>query len=679
MPKYAGPATTELKTNEQEVQNFLDYWFGDVIAGTVQIAWNDPNSGGIIPCKNFDIADLDLIPEFVSDINSKPGQSCFFVASVLKEDMPTGQRAKDDDTIYSPGVWADLDDQGVAENAPKIYSITKPTNATITGEHPYKRAQLFWKCREFIGDKDTLRTLNIAIAEKLEGDSSVTNPARLMRLPGTIAWPYKDGRVIERTRSGRMSAKAVPYDLSALQRAFPPQQAAPEATADPLNLDLGILNPDALRDDAARPGQWHNSVLRLVALYVNRGTSDTDIHRLCGDLTQAGYTQADTFKEVQGMIAAARRKWEIPDPATTQPEQKKPQSALEPIWMEDIHASLDSVDFVKGYLGEGQMSVVYGDSNTGKTFFVLDMALHVALGQTWRGKQVRQGGVIYCALEGSHGIRNRLVAFKKYYEGEMNGVNSAPLGVIASSIDLLDPDAHTDPLIEAIQAAKEKIGGDIKLVVIDTLARALAGGNENGPEDMGALVLNADRVRQETGAHVMFIHHSGKDTAKGSRGHSSLRAATDTEIEVVRQEGSEIGSVEVRKQREMEYGGNLGFRLESVEIGIDRFWGEPITSCVVMDADAKVAFDGPKLTDKERKAFEILRQLIATDGVQRVPAVDFPTVTLVNHSLWRNELMSRGVTVTENSAGERVYWQRIHQGLVTKGKIMIKGEFVWIP
>jgi RecA-family ATPase len=57
-------------------------------------------------------------------------------------------------------------------------------------------------------------------------------------------------------------------------------------------------------------------------------------------------------------------------------------------------------------------------------------------------------------------------------------------------------------------------------VVIDTLSRALAGGNENAPDDMGALVINTDKVRQLTGAALIYIHHSGKDAALGARGHS---------------------------------------------------------------------------------------------------------------------------------------------------------------
>src|SRR4051812_18886432 len=70
------------------------------------------------------------------------------------------------------------------------------------------------------------------------------------------------------------------------------------------------------------------------------------------------------------------------------------------------------------------------------------------------------------------------------------------------------------------------------MVVIDTLFRALAGGNENACEDMGTVVANADRIRAATGACVLMIHQCGKDAVRGMRGHSSLKAATDSEIEV---------------------------------------------------------------------------------------------------------------------------------------------------
>jgi RecA-family ATPase len=47
---------------------------------------------------------------------------------------------------------------------------------------------------------------------------------------------------------------------------------------------------------------------------------------------------------------------------------------------------------------------------------------------------------------------------------------------------------------------------------------------------MGALVRSLDRLRDELHCHVCAVHHLGKDATRGSRGHSLLRCAADTEI-----------------------------------------------------------------------------------------------------------------------------------------------------
>ena len=144
---------------------------------------------------------------------------------------------------------------------------------------------------------------------------------------------------------------------------------------------------------------------------------------------------------------------------------------------------------------------------------------------------------------------------------------------------MFDPNADTERLIEAIETAN-KFHHKVKLVVIDTLARAMAGGNENVAEDMGLLIHNADRIRQATGAHVMFIHHSGKDATRGLEVIGAA-AATDTELEVDRNERQNRTTVTVTKQRDMEIlSDQLGFNLEVIELGTNKR-GKAVTSCVV--------------------------------------------------------------------------------------------------
>ncbi|MCW2244737.1 KaiC/GvpD/RAD55 family RecA-like ATPase [Azospirillum fermentarium] len=262
--------------------------------------------------------------------------------------------------------------------------------------------------------------------------------------------------------------------------------------------------------------------------------------------------------------------------------------ALDFVWFGDIAVDLDTMELVEGVLTPGALSVVYGESNCGKTFFATDLALHIALGWRWRDRHVVQGAVIYVAAEGGKGVMNRIAAFRRHYDI----ASAPPFAVIRSSVNLLDPDrGHTEALIAAITHAAQHAGMPVALVVIDTLSRAMAGGNENASEDMGALVMNADRIRQETGAHLMFVHHSGKDTSRGARGHSLLRAATDTEIEVSR-EGAETPSVaRITKQRDLETNGEFVFTLTSVELGRNPL-GKPVTSCIVTPAEREAPSDG---------------------------------------------------------------------------------------
>lgn len=269
-------------------------------------------------------------------------------------------------------------------------------------------------------------------------------------------------------------------------------------------------------------------------------------------------------------------------------------------WFHDAVPNLDANDFVEGMLTSSAMSVIYGPSNCGKTFFVVDLALHVALGWEWRGRQTDQGAVVYLSLEGSQGIRNRLAAFRQHH-----GIDGQQIPFVAmpQPVNLLNEDADVQAVIELVHHIATETGMHVAMVIVDTLSRAMAGGNENSPEDMTAIVGNCDRIRDATGAHVCIVHHSGKDEARGARGHSSLRAATDTEIEITREPEAESSSVRVAKQRDLEAAEPFAFALKSIPLGTNRR-GKDVTSCVVLDAE-KQAKEGLS-RDAIGKAFAMM-------------------------------------------------------------------------
>lgn len=356
-------------------------------------------------------------------------------------------------------------------------------------------------------------------------------------------------------------------------------------------------------------------------------------------------------------------------------EEPAKQTPLPLTYFIDIHANLDAADFVEGLLIEGSMAVIYGESNCGKTFFATDLGLHIAMGKKWRGRDIELGGVIYCALEGSHGISNRIAAFRNYYG---LGKLELPFAIIPCTINMLDPAADTDRLIETINIAAKEMCIPVRLVVVDTLSRALVGGNENAPDDMGALVTNTDKVRQATKAAVTYVHHSGKDAAKGARGHSLLRAATDTEIEIVRENPDSPSTATVMKQREMEIEGEFSFKLQSVQLGENRR-GKPVTSCVVVDSETPPAFGegsvkAEKLPSNASLGMRALMAALTRSAVKLPNLPDYPGNTWAAASaVWREEFyqLKSGTPDTKKHAFSTAETVLLARDLITQRNGMV--------
>jgi len=269
----------------------------------------------------------------------------------------------------------------------------------------------------------------------------------------------------------------------------------------------------------------------------------------------------------------------------------------------DAGINLTNDYLIDDFLDRSAASMLYGDSNVGKTFVALDIACHVATGKPWFGHHVRRGAVIYIATEAGRSIERRVVAWRRHYR-----VEEAPLWIIPYPTDLrgeLDTNRVLDR-VKDVRAEAAAAGLKVELIVVDTVSRALAGGNENGPEDMGSYVRHCDKLRIVSGAHVLSVHHSGKDSAKGARGHSLLRAAMDTELEIA------DGTIKTTKQRDREFAKPVSFGLRVIELGTDNE-GRRTTSGVVCPPEP-FGLTRKDMDPKEQDAFEILEQIVEAKG-----------------------------------------------------------------
>ena len=279
--------------------------------------------------------------------------------------------------------------------------------------------------------------------------------------------------------------------------------------------------------------------------------------------------------------------------------------------MADRALTVSPNPLIKKFLDCGDTSVLYGASNTGKTFVALSLAYHIATGAPFMGRKTVAGGVAYVAAEASESISSRIAALRDHFKP---GVEP-PLATIPCSVDLFDPRADLKPLMALIEAV-----GGVRFVVVDTLARALAGGDENSAKDMGAFIANVDVIRARTGAAVMIVHHSGKDASKGARGSSALRAAVDTELEIAG------GAIHVRKQRSYPSGYKIGFSLPVIVLGQDED-GDDITSCVATFSEAEEDFQAENVTSAQAQWFAVIRAWENKQGVAMPRGHDGPAFT----------------------------------------------------
>lgn len=302
---------------------------------------------------------------------------------------------------------------------------------------------------------------------------------------------------------------------------------------------------------------------------------------------------------------------------------------------------------VDGLLGNNQLSVLYGESGSGKSFVAFDMAVHFALRREWMGHRVAGGGVIYIAAEGRGGWANRVSAFCKHHGLDEEQRAMVPFWFVLESINLgRNGGGDVAAVIALARRAVDTWQEAARLIVIDTVARAMPGSNENDSVDMGAFVANMDAIRESTGATQVGVHHSGKNAALGARGHSSLRAAVDCELEVERRGSSRV--LRVRKSRDGGDGFEQGFQLATVEIGRTDD-DAPITSCVVQPAEAGKA--KPKtLAKSQRLLSTTLDQALSHHGIDLQLPEDGPHVKAVNREYARNGYVHKRADLSPEDA-----------------------------
>lgn len=295
---------------------------------------------------------------------------------------------------------------------------------------------------------------------------------------------------------------------------------------------------------------------------------------------------------------------------------------------------------VKGLLPAAGLGVLFGESASGKSFAALDLVGACVQGKAWRGHRVAKPlRVVYVVAEGAGGFRLRVRAYAQAEGVHLDDLDG--LGVIGNAPNLMRVEDVRD-LRESVQAWGGPAGVDV--IVVDTLAQTTPGANENSGEDMGLALGHCRYLHQHTGALVLLVHHSGKDSSKGARGWSGLRAAADVELEVLRD--GDARHLKVTKLKDGAEGAQFHFTLAPVHLGVDDD-GDPITSCSVAAGDAPRKEKRRPTTPNKRAVLEAIESCDAEGRVGPLTRDELlPVVRKLRPGLKRDDLNAAIASLT---------------------------------
>lgn len=332
----------------------------------------------------------------------------------------------------------------------------------------------------------------------------------------------------------------------------------------------------------------------------------------------------------------------------------------------------------------GAFTALYGPPGSFKSFIALDIAEAIATGRPWMNNEVSEpGAVLYICGEGFGGVGARIKACKQHH----NTDDGAPIYVIRHQLNLRASVEDFNALMIAIENLVTEAGINFKMIIVDTLARAFGGGNENDSSDMGAFITSCGRIQQIVqDCALMILHHSGKDASKGLRGHSSLLGAVDTELELLRFEDSMKGLITISKQKDGQDNTRIGFEMVSVELEAPAGSlqiGDPITSLAVQGSELG-SYDAAKKEGKgnsgkgknQRLVMNSLETMIKSKGVLKY--IEGSQRTVVKLDDWRAELWSKMGCTDEDKSTFKTAWHRAKMQLVESGHGGISDGFVWM-
>ena len=572
----------------QHVEHLFGGYLDGCHEGLIELSWTDttPDKSGRYRLANARLFGTDKLDELVEEaarLNSQPYCNVYIGAALRHPDTPPFGRGQDRDAWALTCAYVDLDDAEASANAKNIYGLDKPTLVVVTGREPHTRAQMWWRLEEPLTDANHWPALLRGFAAKLNADTTVTNPSRVMRLAGSIAWPVKPGRTVELTAIATLKEPGRrEYAAEHLAQVFPPvvdRAALPVTTSQVAHTVNSLGLADKLTD--GREAYMRNTISAcLIELIGTTGATPTPQelfdtawpqYERRVDLTRGGRGQLEFAQKCAYTVARFERGdirgIETLDRAIEvyrrketrrQAEQPKPQANLPPpaiqqtairttdfltLMTEEVVEEPDMIE--PGFLGPGNFALIAGPPKAQKSFLLQEILVACATGSSFLMNTftaTRPLRVFYLQAEMNRKLLRKRAREFKMLTPEDRQMLATNL-IVSERFHMILNDGGVKTAIDTIRAAFPTEPPDI--IAVDPLANVFDQENENdNAQLMRFLTGRIEAIRQAVNpnAAIIMVHHATKRSAEDMardpfvaiRGASALRGYYDSAIVIFR-------------------------------------------------------------------------------------------------------------------------------------------------
>jgi hypothetical protein len=368
-------------------------------------------------------------------------------------------------------------------------------------------------------------------------------------------------------------------------------------------------------------------------------------------------------------VTAKRRKITPPKPPLTFLSYQDMINLPDPEWL------------IEGVIIEETSALLFGKSNSFKSFLAVDIACSVGTGHlhgSWHGATIIDGSpVLYVATEGALGVAKQRIPGWYEAHGIPEEHRQGAVTLYPQEIALDDDNAVNDLLRScAIDAANREDDDDwsdpacaFKLVVIDIFGASMMG-PETSDETARAWVRNINRIMREMNCAVLTIAHTGWADETRARMHTHFWGSFDTRLKAEGDKDSLTTVLSVDRHKDADSSGEWGFRLDKVTLPSGQ------TTLVPRLCDEVEVKQKRRVSGKPAVALQALSEALIEKG-RTIAGPNYPSCAVVSLEDWRTMCGRHGLTDSDNPETLKKSFQRAKTTLIEKGLVKQFDNYAW--